>query len=145
MGVTSASQTPSAYETGLRIRREVLGDPYVDRALVEADRFASEFQAELTEHCWGGSWARPGLSRRDRSLITLAVLASTGKWQEIAAHTRGALRNGCTVDEVREAFIHVAYYSGFPAAVEAFSAAAPAIAEFDEAQAASLNQAARPE
>jgi 4-carboxymuconolactone decarboxylase len=113
----------NAFETGLAIRKRVLGEKYVERTLADADGFGSEFQELMTEVAWGSVWTRPGLSLRDRSLLTLAILTSLGKTAEIRIHLRGAIRNGCTAEEIREVFIHSFIYCGGPAAVEAFKAA----------------------
>ena len=118
------------YEEGLQVRREVLGAEYVDRALSSADSFTEELQDFVTAQCWGVVWTRPGLERKTRSLITLAILASTNKYTEVKAHTRGALRNGCSPEEIREVFLQCAVYAGVPSAVEAFRAAQPVVAEF---------------
>ena len=112
------------------MRRKVLGDQYVEEALGNADDFTRPWQDFLNEHCWGSVWPRQGLSPKIRSMITLVALASTGKFTELKAHTRGALRNGCTPDEIREIFMHLAVYAGVPTAVEAFRAAQPVIASF---------------
>jgi 4-carboxymuconolactone decarboxylase len=119
----------SRYEAGLAVRNEVLGPEYVERSLASVDHFSQALQDHLNEFCWGLAWTRPDLDRRTRSLLTLGVLATLGKPNEIKAHTLGALRNGCTPAEIREVFLHVAVYAGVPAAVEAFRAAAPVIAE----------------
>jgi 4-carboxymuconolactone decarboxylase len=117
------------YEQGLQVRREVLGGEYVDKALSSVDGFTEELQDFVTEQCWGVVWTRPGLERKTRSLITLAILASTNKYTELKAHTRGALRNGCSPEEIREVFLQCAVYAGVPSAVEAFRAAQPVVAE----------------
>ncbi len=116
------------YQEGLAVRREVLGADYVDRSLEDAEEFGREFQDYLNENCWGLVWTRTGLDRRTRSLITLAVLASTGKSVELRTHTQGALNNGCTPEEIKEVFIHLAVYAGVPVAVDAFRAAQPVMA-----------------
>jgi 4-carboxymuconolactone decarboxylase len=116
-------------EKGLKIRREVLGAAHVDKALASANEFNRELQDLLAEFCWGGAWGRETLSRRDRSLMNLAMLAALGKSHEVAAHTRGALNNGMTPKEIAEVFLHVAVYAGVPAAVDAFRSATPVIDE----------------
>lgn len=126
------SEHNKAYEEGLKARRTVLGDEYVDRALSSADEFTSVLQDYVTEHCWGVAWTRPGLDRRTRSLVNLAMLASSGQSSEVATHTRGAFRNGCTLEEIQEVFLQVAVYAGTPAAVEAFRAAHPVVQEWLE-------------
>jgi 4-carboxymuconolactone decarboxylase len=117
------------YEAGLKTRREVLGAEYVDRALANADDFTRPFQEFVTMQAWDAVWNRPGLDRRTRSIINLAMLGALGRSQELAAHARGALTNGVTPDEIREVLIQVAGYAGFPAGVEAFRAVQPVIAE----------------
>lgn len=109
---------------GLAIRTEVLGADYVQASASKATPFSAEFQDYLAENCWGLVWARNGLDRRSRSLITLTALAANDKWTEFEAHLRGAIRNGCTDDELREALFHMAVYLGVPTAVEAFRVAA---------------------
>ena len=108
------------YEEGLRNRRRVLGDDYVDRALAGADAFNEEFQQILTEYCWGRVWGRSTLTDRERSLINLAMISALNRGTEFKAHVRGALRNGCTAAEIRDTLLQVAIYCGVPAGVEAF-------------------------
>jgi len=116
-------------QAGLKVRREVLGDTYVDKALGNVNDFNRPLQDLLNEFCWGGAWTRPGLSRRERSLINLGMLTALGKTHEVAVHTRGALNNGLTKEEIAEVFIQAAIYCGVPAAVESFRAATPVIEE----------------
>jgi len=123
----------SLKETGLRIRREVLGDAYVDKALANRTDFNAGLQELLNEYCWGMAWSRDALSRRDRSLMNLAMLAAMGRSHEVAAHTRGALNNGLSPEEIAEVFLHVAVYAGVPAAVDAFRSAQPVIDEHGKA------------
>lgn len=104
------------FETGMRTRREVLGDAHVDRAEAAKTDFDAPFQEFITEGAWGSVWSRGGLSRRDRSLITLALLAAGGHWGELAMHVRATANTGATPEEVREAMLHVAVYAGVPAA-----------------------------
>ena len=113
----------SDYDKGLEIRREVLGDEYVDAALARQDGFTAPFQDFITRYAWGDVWARPGLDRRIRSCITVALLAALGRDRELAVHLRGALRNGVTPDEIREVLMHTAVYAGAPAANSAFAVA----------------------
>ena len=108
------------YERGLKIRRRVLGDDYVDRALNSADAFNAEFQELVTEYCWGKVWGRSVLSDRQRSLNNLSMMAALNRPEEFKIHLRGALRNGCTLDEIRDTLLQVAIYCGIPAGVEAF-------------------------
>jgi 4-carboxymuconolactone decarboxylase len=116
-------------EAGLKVRREVLGDKYVEKALGNVTDFNRPLQELLNEFCWGGAWTRPGLSKRERSLINLGMLTALGKTHEVAVHTRGALNNGLTKEEIAEVFIQAAIYCGVPAAVESFRAANPVIEE----------------
>jgi len=117
------------YDRGLKIRREVLGDAYVDSALNNATDFTRDFQELVTEYCWGASWGRDGLSRRQRSLNNLCLLAALNRQTEFETHFRAALGNGCTLDELRETLIQVAVYAGIPAGVEAFRIASKVLAE----------------
>ncbi|MFE0512009.1 4-carboxymuconolactone decarboxylase [Streptomyces sp. NPDC058964] len=120
---------PDRYETGLKIRREVLGDAHVDRALAGADDFSGDFQELVTRYTWGEIWDRPGLDRRSRSCVTLATLVAGGHLEELAAHTRAALRNGLTPDEIKEVLLQAAVYCGVPAANSAFRVAQRVIHE----------------
>ncbi|MBV8431235.1 MAG: 4-carboxymuconolactone decarboxylase [Solirubrobacterales bacterium] len=111
------------YEEGMRVRREVLGDAHVDRSIERSTGFTAPFQEFLTRHAWGAVWTRPGLDRRTRSAITLAVLTALGREQELELHLRGAQRNGLTEEEIREVLLHTAVYAGVPAANAAFAVA----------------------
>lgn len=104
------------FETGMKVRRAVLGDAHVDRAEAAKTAFDAPFQEMITEGAWGTVWAREGLSRRDRSLITLALLAALGHWDEVRMHVRATANTGATPEEVREAMLHVAIYAGVPVA-----------------------------
>ena len=117
------------YATGMEIRRKVLGDAYVDRALAGIDEFNREFQELVTEYCWGGIWGRPGLSHQQRSLNNLCLLAALNRPREFEIHFRGALRNGCTLEELRETLLQIAVYVGIPAGVDAFRIARRVLAE----------------
>jgi 4-carboxymuconolactone decarboxylase len=123
--------TDELYETGLAIRREVLGDEYVDAALETADDFNRDFQRLVTEYCWGAAWGRGALTRRDRSLLNLAMLGTLGRADEFKLHLRGALTNGCTRAEIADTLIQLAVYAGVPAGVEAFRHARSVFAELD--------------
>ena len=118
-----------AYEAGLKVRREVLGDEHVDRAIAGASEFSAPFQEFITRNAWGAVWTRPGLDRRTRSAITLAVLAALGREGEVGIHVGGALRNGLTPEEIAEVLIHTSVYAGVPAARSAFLAAETALDE----------------
>lgn len=114
---------------GLRVRREVLGDAHVDRAVAGATSFSAPFQEFITRTAWGDVWARPGLARRERSLVTLAALVAMGAEQELAMHVRAAIRNGLTPDEIGETILHTALYAGLPAANAAFRTAERVLVE----------------
>jgi len=111
------------YTEGLAVRREVLGAEYVDASIANADAFMTAFQEITTEWCWGYAWTRPGLDRRSRSLLNLGILTALGKSAELRLHVRGALENGLTVEEIREALLQATVYCGIPAGLEAFKAA----------------------
>ncbi len=108
------------YKRGVKIRRRVLGDEYVDRALANVDAFNSEFQELVSEYCWGKVWGRSALSDQQRSLNNLSMMAALNRPHEFKIHMRGALRNGCSLDEIRDTLLQVAIYCGIPAGVEAF-------------------------
>jgi 4-carboxymuconolactone decarboxylase len=110
------------YERGMRVRREVLGDAHVDRATSAATETDADFQRFVTEVAWGTLWSREGLDRRTRSLVTIAILGALGH-DEIELHLRAAKRTGATLDEIKEALLHVAVYAGMPAANRAFERA----------------------
>jgi 4-carboxymuconolactone decarboxylase len=116
-----------AYEEGRRVRGEVLGEEHVERALANASEFNRPIQELVTEYCWGVVWARPGLGRRERSLVNLGMLTALNRSHELAVHVRGALRNGCTPAEIQEVLLQAAIYCGVPAAMEAFRVAETAI------------------
>jgi 4-carboxymuconolactone decarboxylase len=114
-------------EIGLQTRREVLGAEHVDRSLAQATDFARPIQELVTEYCWGAVWARPGLERRVRSLLNIAMLTALGRQHELELHVRGALTNGVTVTEIQEALLQAAIYCGVPAAMEATRTAEAAL------------------
>jgi 4-carboxymuconolactone decarboxylase len=111
------------YEQGMRVRREVLGDTHVDRAVAKSTEFTAPFQEFITEYAWGTVWARDGIDRRSRSMITLAVLTALGREHEIAMHVRAALTNGLSQEEICEVLLHTAVYAGVPTANRAFAIA----------------------
>jgi len=111
------------HDDGMRVRREVLGDEHVDRAVERTTPFTADFQDLITRYAWGEIWARPGLDRRTRSCITLATLVALGREEELAMHVRAALRVGLTSDEIKEVLLHSAIYCGVPAANGAFAVA----------------------
>ena len=110
----------SRFERGIRVRREVLGDSHVDRSLEQATDFTRVVQEYVTASCWGDVWSRPGLDRRTRSLLNLAMLTALNRPHEFSVHVRGALRNGCTEAEIQEVLLQTAAYCGAPAALESF-------------------------
>ena len=111
------------FDRGLEVRRAVLGAAYVDNSLKSANDFMQAFQNITTEWCWGYAWTRPGLDRKTRSLMNLAMLTALNRAPEIKLHVRGALNNGVTVDEIKEALLHATVYCGIPAGLDAFKAA----------------------
>jgi 4-carboxymuconolactone decarboxylase len=115
--------------SGMEVRREVLGDAYVDNAEAGRTPFIDEFQDLITRYAWGEIWTRPGLDRRIRSCITVAMLVALNRNDELALHIRAALRNGVTVDELKEILLQTAIYCGVPAANSAFGVAAAVLAE----------------
>ena len=119
---TSKFNNTEAFQNGLKVRREVLGDGYVQPSIERAseDPFMQKLQQFVTEYAWGTVWCSDGLDRKTRSTINLALLAALGRSAELKLHTRGALTNGMTKDEIAEVFLQVAVYAGVPAAVEAF-------------------------
>jgi 4-carboxymuconolactone decarboxylase len=117
-------------QRGLTSRREVLGEGHVDSALAAATEFTRPIQEYVTETCWGDVWSRPGLDRRTRSLVNLAMLTALNRMTEFGVHVRGARRNGCTEQEIQEVLLQTAAYCGAPAALEAFRVAEKMLAEF---------------
>jgi 3-hydroxyisobutyrate dehydrogenase len=117
----------SRFEQGLAIRKDVLGAEHVERSLAEANDFNMAMQELVTEYCWGAVWGREGLDRRTRSLMNVAMLAALNRQHELGLHVRGALTNGCSPEEIREALLQVAIYAGIPAGVEGFRTAGPIV------------------
>ena len=117
------------YDAGMRVRRAVLGDAHVDRAIESTTDFAAPFQDFITRYAWGSIWARPGLDRRTRSCITLAILTALGRENEIAMHVRAARANGLSAEDISEVLLHTAVYAGVPAANAAYAVAAEVLAE----------------
>ncbi|WP_193458521.1 MULTISPECIES: bifunctional 3-oxoadipate enol-lactonase/4-carboxymuconolactone decarboxylase PcaDC [Streptomyces albogriseolus group] len=124
-----AQGVPDTYDSGIKVRREVLGDAHVDRILEQTDAFTEDFQELVTRYAWGEVWNRPGLDRRTRSCVTLTALVAGGHLGELAVHTRAALRNGLTPDEIKEVLLQAAVYCGVPAASGAFHVAQQVIRE----------------
>jgi 4-carboxymuconolactone decarboxylase len=108
------------FETGMATRRSVLGDAHVDRASAAMTAFDEPFQTFITEGAWGSVWSRPNLTKRERSIVTLALLAALGHDEEVAMHTRATVNTGASPEDIREALLHVAVYAGVPAANRAF-------------------------
>ncbi|HTN66541.1 MAG TPA: 4-carboxymuconolactone decarboxylase [Burkholderiaceae bacterium] len=111
------------FDQGLKTRREVLGAEYVDASIKNADDFNREMQELVTQYCWGDVWNRPGLDRKTRSFLNLAMLTALNRPHEIKLHVRGAINNGLTKDEIKEVFLQAAIYCGVPAAIDSFRVA----------------------
>jgi len=120
-----------SYDSGMRVRREVLGDNHVDRAIERTTEFTAAFQDFITRYAWGEIWTRSGLDRKTRSCITLTALVALGHLEELKLHVRAALRNGLTQDEIKEVLLQSAIYCGVPAANAAFAAAQSVLADLD--------------
>ena len=116
-------------DAGVKARREVLGDEYVDRAMKNADDFNKPFQEMVSEYCWGLCWTDETLSRRERSILNLGMLAASGKMEEFALHFRAAKGNGLTNDELRAVLMHIAVYCGIPVGVDCFRTAKKVLSE----------------
>jgi 4-carboxymuconolactone decarboxylase len=125
---SASSMSDEQIQQGLAVRREVLGNDYVNRAMARRTEFTSEFQEFITRYAWGEIWTRPGLDRRTRSCITVAMLVALNRPDELALHVRAALRNGVTPDEIKEVLLQTAIYCGVPAANSAFALAQRVIA-----------------
>ena len=121
------------YQVGLEIRKAVLGKEYVQKSLANADELSRPMVELSTEYCWGRIWSRPGLSRRDRSLINLAMISALNRPHELKIHVKGALTNGVTREEMCEVFLQVAIYCGLPAGIDSVRIAREALAEVDAA------------
>jgi 4-carboxymuconolactone decarboxylase len=119
----------SDYDEGMKVRREVLGDEHVDRAIESTTPLTEDFQDFITRYAWGGVWTREGLDRRTRSAITLAALTALGREDELALHVRAAVRNGLSEQEIAEVLLHTAVYAGVPAANSAFAVAKRVLAD----------------
>lgn len=111
------------FDQGLKTRREVLGAEYVDNSIRNADDFSMPMQEHVTQYCWGDIWNRPGLDRRTRSLLNLAMITALNRPHELKLHVRGAIQNGVTKEEIREVFLQAAIYCGVPAAIDSFRTA----------------------
>ncbi len=121
------------YDAGLQTRRDVLGAAHVDRSLGQVTEFSRPIQELVTEYCWGAVWTRPGLDRRTRSLLNLAMLSALNRGHELGVHVRGAIRNGVTESEIQEALMQVAIYVGVPASLESFRIAEAKLEEMKTA------------
>jgi 4-carboxymuconolactone decarboxylase len=117
------------YDKGLEVRRSVLGSEYVDQSIKNADEFNRPLQDLVTEYCWGEIWTRPGLERKQRSLLNIGILTALNRPHELKLHTQGALNNGCTEEEIREVLLQTAIYCGVPAAVDSFRVVKDVIVE----------------
>jgi 4-carboxymuconolactone decarboxylase len=122
------------FDEGLKLRKQVLGADYVERAMAGADEFSTPMQELSTEYCWGYVWTRPGLKLRDRSLINIAMISALNRPHELKLHVKAALNNGVTREEIREVLLQVAVYCGVPAGVDSVRIAREALAEVDQAK-----------
>ena len=120
------------FDGGMKIRREVLGAAYVDRGMAAADEFMMGMQDLTTRYCWGDIWSRPGLDRKTRSMLNLAMIAALNRPHELKVHVKGALTNGVTKDEVKEVLLQVAVYAGIPAGMDSFRIAREAFLEAEK-------------
>ncbi len=131
MDIEKEQQDP-LFKEGLEVRKSVLGADYVEKSIASADDFTEDLQRMVTKHCWGAVWTRPGLDRRTRSLLNLAMISALNRPHELKLHVRGALNNGVTREEIREVFLQVAAYCGAPAAIDSFRVAREAFEEGDD-------------
>ena len=126
--------TNELFEKGLKVRREVLGAEYVDASLSQADDFSRPLQELVTEYCWGNVWSRPGLDRKTRSLLNLAMLTALNRPHEVKLHLRGALNNGCSKNDIMEVLLQTAIYCGVPAAMDSLRVAKEFFQEVESKQ-----------
>lgn len=131
-GLRKEFDTPR-FAAGLKVRRAVLGAAYVDASVEKADDFTAPFQKMVTEFAWGDIWTRPGLERKQRSMLNLAMLTALNRPHELKLHVKGAINNGVTRAEIQEIFLHAAVYCGIPAALDAFKTASEVFKELDAA------------
>ena len=122
------------FDRGMTTRRAVLGDHHVDAATARKTAFDEDFQSFITEGAWGSVWSRPGISKRERSMLTIALLAALGHDEEVAMHVRASANTGCSPDDIKEALLHVAVYAGVPAANKAFRIAKEELAKRETGQ-----------
>ena len=127
-----APKNPELFDQGIANRREVIGSEYIDKALASATDFNIDMQELVTQYCWGDIWSRPGLERKTRSLLNLAMLTALNRPHELKLHVRGALRNGATEEEIKEVLLQTAIYCGVPAALDSFRIASEALKERDD-------------
>lgn len=127
-----APKNPELFAQGLETRRAVLGKDYVDASLQKANDFNIDLQELITQYCWGDIWNRPGLDRKTRSFLNLAMICALNRPHELKLHLRGAINNGLTKDEIKEVFLQAAVYCGAPAAVDSFRLANEVFAEMDQ-------------
>jgi 4-carboxymuconolactone decarboxylase len=120
------------FERGLEIRKSVLGAEFVEKTIAAADDFNMPLQRLVTEYCWGAAWGREGLPKKIRSLLNIAMLSTLNRNHELSMHVKGAIRNGCTKEEIREVLLQVAIYAGIPAGVESFRVAKQALTELEQ-------------
>lgn len=130
--MSASDNNSTKHRDGLAVRRSVLGDAHVDRALEATTDFDRPFQELITEAAWGTVWTRPNWTKRERSMVTLALLAALGHDEEVAMHVRATANTGATRDDIREAFLHVAVYAGVPAANRAFKIAKQVFSQIDK-------------
>lgn len=126
-----APKNPALFDQGLATRREVLGAEYVDKSIQNATDFNIDMQELVTQYCWGDVWNRPGLDRRTRSFLNLAMITALNRPHELKLHVRGAINNGLSKDEVKEVFLQAAIYCGVPAAIDSFRVASEVFKEMD--------------
>lgn len=131
MTTSDSGDGKDMFERGLEMRRQVLGAEHVDRSMAGVSDFSRPVQELVTEYCWGAIWTRPGLDLRTRSLLNLAMLTAMNRSHELAVHVRGAVTNGCSRDEIREALLQTLVYCGAPAALEAFRVAERVLDELE--------------
>lgn len=124
------------FKKGLKVRKEVLGEDYVNKSIAGADEFTRTMAEWSTEFCWGALWTRPGLDRRTRSIVNLAMLGALNRPHELKLHVKGALKNGLTKDEIKEVLLHVAVYCGVPAGIDSFRNAREAFRELESEKSA---------
>ncbi|SDG12733.1 4-carboxymuconolactone decarboxylase [Bosea robiniae] len=126
------ADTQTKFSAGMRTRRSVLGEGYVDAAVSATDAFTADFQTLITESAWGSVWSRETISKRERSMLTIALLAALGHHDEVAMHVRATRNTGASAEDIKEALLHVAIYAGVPAANHAFKIARAALAEIHD-------------